>query len=167
MNTDSNPNWKFLENVRSFPFGTKNCYTLQPEQGRDKTYLVRATFMYGNYDTKNSPPIFDLYLGPNKWDTITFHNVTHLVIKEIMHVFPMDFIDICLLNTNKGVPFISALELRHILNDTIYRSDSDLESLETWVRYDYGRDIREPPTRSDYYSFRHIRIISFIINFVS
>ncbi|XP_034696439.1 putative leucine-rich repeat receptor-like serine/threonine-protein kinase At2g19230 [Vitis riparia] len=33
-----------LKNVRSFPEGVKNCYTLQPEQGKDNNYLIRVAF---------------------------------------------------------------------------------------------------------------------------
>lgn len=35
--------------ARSFPVGGRNCYTLKPVVTNRK-YLLRATFMYGNYD---------------------------------------------------------------------------------------------------------------------
>ncbi|RVW52010.1 putative leucine-rich repeat receptor-like protein kinase [Vitis vinifera] len=50
-------------NVRSFPEGAKNCYTLRPQQGKDHKYLIRASFMYGNYDSKNQLPVFKLYVA--------------------------------------------------------------------------------------------------------
>ncbi|KAK7831734.1 putative lrr receptor-like serine/threonine-protein kinase [Quercus suber] len=40
------------KNLRSFPQGTRNCYTLRPEQGKNNNYLIRARFVYGNYDVK-------------------------------------------------------------------------------------------------------------------
>ncbi|CAA6667505.1 unnamed protein product [Spirodela intermedia] len=51
-----------ISNLRSFPNGTRNCYTLSPVQSGDR-YLIRAGFLYGNYDGRGSPPIFDLHIG--------------------------------------------------------------------------------------------------------
>ncbi|KAK9281177.1 hypothetical protein L1049_004072 [Liquidambar formosana] len=67
-----------LKNLRSFPHGTKNCYTLKPEQGKNNNYMVRAFFWYGNHDGNNQPPIFDLYLGVNKWDTVNSSSQVYL-----------------------------------------------------------------------------------------
>jgi len=47
-----------LKTVRSFPEGERNCYPLKPMTGKDANYLIRAGFMYGNYDEKNSTAIF-------------------------------------------------------------------------------------------------------------
>ncbi|KAF3495581.1 hypothetical protein DY000_02051956 [Brassica cretica] len=52
-----------LQNLMSFSEGSRNCYTLIPKQGKGKKYLIRASFMYGNYDGENSSPEFDLFLG--------------------------------------------------------------------------------------------------------
>lgn len=57
-------------NLRSFPQGNRNCYTLGPVQ-LGKKYLVRAGFLYGNYDSRNQPPAFDLYLGVNLWKSVS------------------------------------------------------------------------------------------------
>uniref|UniRef100_A0A0D9V538 Malectin-like domain-containing protein n=1 Tax=Leersia perrieri TaxID=77586 RepID=A0A0D9V538_9ORYZ len=57
-----------LATVRSFPEGARSCYALQPVVAGGK-YLVRATFLYVNYDGLQSaqagkPPLrFDLHLG--------------------------------------------------------------------------------------------------------
>ena len=98
-------------NVRSFPEGARNCYTLEPEKGKGNKYLIRAFFMYGNYDSKNQLPVFKLYLGVDKWDTIKFKNSNKIVRKEIIHIPKTDYIDVCLVNNGSGIPFISALEL--------------------------------------------------------
>ncbi|CAA6672835.1 unnamed protein product [Spirodela intermedia] len=76
---------RYYANVRSFPDGTRNCYTLRPLV-RGAKYRVNAEFLYGNYDGLGRPPTFDLYLGVNLW--------------------------VCLVNTGNGTPFISALKLR-------------------------------------------------------
>ncbi|XP_035542873.1 probable LRR receptor-like serine/threonine-protein kinase At1g05700, partial [Juglans regia] len=54
--------YQLLKKLRSFPQGKRNCYTLQPNQGKNNKYLIRARFAYGNYDGKDKGPVFDLYL---------------------------------------------------------------------------------------------------------
>nr|XP_048319484.1 probable LRR receptor-like serine/threonine-protein kinase At1g05700 [Ziziphus jujuba var. spinosa] len=122
-------------NVRSFPDGIKNCYTLKPAQGRGNRYLIRASFMYGNYDSKDTIPAFDLYLGANKWDSVKLDNASSITVMEIMHIPSSNYVFVCLLNTGYGTPFISALELRHLTNNT-YRTPS--ESLVLYRRLDMG-----------------------------
>ncbi|KAF8388907.1 hypothetical protein HHK36_025588 [Tetracentron sinense] len=126
---------KPLLNVRSFPHGNKNCYTLEPEGGKDNKYLMRASFMYGNYDGKAQLPVFDLYLGVNLWDSVRFNNASDVVVKEIIHVATMDYIQVCLVNNGTGTPFISALELRP-LNNSIY--DVEFGPLALYSRLDIG-----------------------------
>ncbi|PSS18032.1 LRR receptor-like serine/threonine-protein kinase precursor [Actinidia chinensis var. chinensis] len=111
-----------LASLRSFPQGTRNCYTLRPEQGKNNSYLIRAWFLYGNYDGQNSFPKFDLYIGVNLWEKIGISNNASYKT-EIMYVPSTDYIHVCLLNTGAGTPFISALELKQ-LNGTVYKSQS-------------------------------------------
>ena len=54
---------------------------------------------------------------------------------EIIHVPLTDYIDVCLINTGRGVPFISALELRH-LDNSIYQAQGGA-LLNVWG-YDVG-----------------------------
>ncbi|KAK0598219.1 hypothetical protein LWI29_032649 [Acer saccharum] len=96
-----------LKNLRSFPQGTRNCYTLKLEQGTNNNYLIRAVFAYGNYDNKKQKPVFDLYIGVNKWATVD----SEFISCEIINVFSNESIDVCLINTGHGVPYISVLEL--------------------------------------------------------
>lgn len=35
-----------LLTLRSFPHGTKNCYTIRPSKGKGNKYLIRARFLY-------------------------------------------------------------------------------------------------------------------------
>jgi len=69
-----------LQNLMSFSEGSRNCYTLIPKQGKGKKYLIRASFMYGNYDGENSSPEFDLFIGGSLW--------TKSVVKQ--HTPPCD-----------------------------------------------------------------------------
>ncbi|XP_022144085.1 probable LRR receptor-like serine/threonine-protein kinase At1g07560 isoform X2 [Momordica charantia] len=120
-------------NLRSFPEGVKNCYTLKPEAGRSNNYLIRAFFVYGNYDRKNSTPVFNIYLGVNLWATVTTDDTR----EEAFYVPTTDYIDVCLVNIGSGVPYISVLELRRFDN-SIYRTDDQL-FMVLWFRYDVGR----------------------------
>jgi len=113
------PNYvRQIKNLRSFPQGTKNCYTLKPEQGKNSNYLIRAFFFYGNYDKKNQPPKFDVYVGVNFWTTVSFSEsdqiyFTRKKLPDVIHVPLSDTIFVCLINTGSGIPFISALELHY------------------------------------------------------
>lgn len=129
-----------FRNVRSFPEGTRNCYTLKPWKGKDNKYLIRTRFMYGNYDAKAQIPEFDLYLGVNRWGSVKLEKADSILTKEIIHTPSLDYIHICLANTGLGTPFISALELRFLKNGT-YLTESG--SLELQYRLDCGLDEEE------------------------
>ncbi|XP_034696053.1 probable LRR receptor-like serine/threonine-protein kinase At1g05700 isoform X2 [Vitis riparia] len=137
VSRSENPS-KQLMNVRSFPEGARNCYTLEPEKGKGNKYLIRAFFMYGNYDSKNQVPVFKLYLGVDKWDTIKFKNSNKILRKEIIHIPKTDYIDVCLVNNGSGTPFISALELRPLDNSSYNKTE--LGSLLLSNRWDFGSE---------------------------
>lgn len=120
-------------NIRSFPEGNRNCYKVPLT--KNTKYLIRATFLYGNYDDLNKLPVFDLHLGPNKWVTVKILNATIPVNKEIIHIPTLDYVHVCLVNTGAGMPFISALELRPMLNN-IYVPQSG--ALAKFARLDFG-----------------------------
>ncbi|KAF7134797.1 hypothetical protein RHSIM_Rhsim08G0229900 [Rhododendron simsii] len=131
-----------LSNLRSFPDGIKNCYTFHPPQAGGDKYLIRASFMYGNYDSKNQPPEFELYLDGDQWDTIKFDDASDAVRAEIIHNVPATstYIHVCLVNTRLGTPFISTLELRR-LDTSIYKTNSG--SLKLFTRIDVGSTTNE------------------------
>ncbi|KAF8051032.1 hypothetical protein N665_1813s0001 [Sinapis alba] len=119
--------------VRSFPEGVRNCYTISVNISAK--YLIRAAFMYGNYDTRNELPGFDLHLGPNKWDSVKLESSVGTVSKEIIYSVLTDTLQVCLVNTGNGTPFISVLELRELPNSS-YATKS--ESLQLFQRLDFG-----------------------------
>ncbi|KAL3720910.1 hypothetical protein ACJRO7_005679 [Eucalyptus globulus] len=123
---------QYAKNLRSFPKGNRNCYTLRPDRGKNSTYLIRAIFWYGNYDGKTQTPSFDLYIHVNYWATVSSSNYS---FEEIMYVSQANGIQVCLVNTGNGVPFISALELRPLDGD-IYRLGYGFLRLS--MRYDIG-----------------------------
>ncbi|PWA87673.1 leucine-rich repeat transmembrane protein kinase protein [Artemisia annua] len=108
-----------LKTLRSFPTNIRNCYTLQPKQGKNNRYLIRVWIMYGNYDSKGNTPQFDLYLGADLWNTVNIAEPSDQYYYEIIHLTSSNYIHICLVNTGHGDPFISAIELR-LLDITMY-----------------------------------------------
>lgn len=91
--------------------------------------------MYGDYDGKASVPEFELFLGINFWESVKPDDASTPIITEMIHVPSSDQIDVCLVNTEFGTPFISFLELRLLSND-IYRIESGSLKLYTRVNCD-------------------------------
>ncbi|KAJ6670101.1 hypothetical protein OIU85_017835 [Salix viminalis] len=98
-------------NLRSFPDGNKICYTLKPLRSKNK-YLIRAGFLYGNYDELDDVPRFDLYLGVNWWATVTLIDASDLFTTEIIHLLSSDYVDICLVNTARNFSVYSNISSR-------------------------------------------------------
>ncbi|KAJ4749617.1 Leucine-rich repeat protein kinase family protein [Rhynchospora pubera] len=123
-------------NVRSFSNGTRNCYTIRSLVKGEK-YLVRATFMYGNYDGLNKGVIFDLHIGVNYWKTVNISDPDKRTIAEVIFLTPVDYIQACLVNTGLGTPFISSLDLRPIKN-SLYPLANSSQSLALQHRLNAG-----------------------------
>ncbi|KAG4978904.1 hypothetical protein JHK86_038378 [Glycine max] len=122
-----------MMNVRSFPEGKRNCYKINITRG--STYLIRTNFLYGNYDGLNKAPQFDIHLGANRWYTVTISNASTPQANEIIYVPSLDYLQICLVDTDHGTPFISAIELRTLKN---YTYVTQFGSLEYYNRWDLG-----------------------------
>ncbi|XP_058744358.1 probable LRR receptor-like serine/threonine-protein kinase At4g29180 [Vicia villosa] len=126
-----------FSNLRSFPQGDQNCYRLTTGR-KGSLYLIRASFLYGNYDGENKLPEFDLYVDVNFWSSVKFKNASEQVTLEIISTAQSEETNVCLLNTGKGVPFISGLELRPI-STPIYNTEfGDSASLLLFKRWDIG-----------------------------
>ncbi|XBJ06925.1 hypothetical protein VPH35_012510 [Triticum aestivum] len=107
---------KSVHSLRSFPDGVRNCYTLRSLVSGLK-YVFRATFLYGNYDGLNQRPAsFDLYIGVNFWTVVNMSwwgsDQGDTATVEAIVVVPHNLVQVCLVNTGGGTPFISRLELR-------------------------------------------------------
>ncbi|GLT69266.1 hypothetical protein SLA2020_414280 [Shorea laevis] len=100
---------RYVWNLRSFPEGIRNCYNINVKGGTK--YLIRASFLYGNYDGIGNLPQFDLYLGANTWDTVKVVNSSLTVTKELIHVVPisLNYLHLCLggcwINKQQGYRF--------------------------------------------------------------
>ncbi|XP_031490659.2 probable LRR receptor-like serine/threonine-protein kinase At1g05700 [Nymphaea colorata] len=117
-------NPKVYTTLRSFPDYNRNCYNLTPVVvGR--TYLVRASFMYGNYDGKKVLPTFDLYLGVNFWDTIKLDSSTHILSTEITAEAMTTSMDVCLVKTTDSVPSYLVWSFDSLTNASFQRYPDD------------------------------------------
>ncbi|KAI5003276.1 hypothetical protein ZWY2020_030436 [Hordeum vulgare] len=130
------------KNLRSFPNGSRNCYTLPSAAG--KKFLVRALFTYGDYDGLNrtmdgSLFRFGLHIGVNFWDKVNLTNSDPLstVWKEVLTIAPGDSVSVCLINFGSGTPFVSALELRPLL-DAMYPFVNTSVSVGYFTRLRFG-----------------------------
>ncbi|KAM0960679.1 hypothetical protein ACFX2I_025590 [Malus domestica] len=129
--------------VRSFPQGVKNCYKVNIT--KNTKYLIRAVFLYGNYDGLNKLPKFDLAIGASYWDSVAFTDDASLsTFNEVVHIPTLDYINVCLLNEGTGTPFISSLELRPLKNTTYVTPTG---SLALFFRYDVGSTVDDQTYR--------------------
>lgn len=130
------PNGPFprqLRTLRSFPQGVRNCYNVSIVNGTK--YLIRASFLYENYDGLNLLPEFDIYIGNSFWERVNFTDIHMEPFIELIHITSSNEVHMCLINIGNGVPIISSLEFRPLLNIT-YQTVSRSLSLQS--RFDFG-----------------------------
>ncbi|XP_042397594.1 probable LRR receptor-like serine/threonine-protein kinase At1g05700 [Zingiber officinale] len=131
-----------LTTLRSFPDSTRSCYTLRPVVQYYK-YLVRAYFLYGNYDGLHKantikPLEFDVYIDVNMLMTMSIQNESVTYRAEVVIVaVANNSVSICLVNTGNGVPFISSLELRRI-DSALYKLVNNSFYLQVYTRRNLG-----------------------------
>ncbi|RWR78139.1 putative LRR receptor-like serine/threonine-protein kinase isoform X3 [Cinnamomum micranthum f. kanehirae] len=123
------------QNVRFFPIGNRNCYTLTPV-AKSSRYLLRASFMYGDYDGLNKPPQFDVYVGVNLWYVKLPSTADEYWRNEIIFYATTDYISVCLVTIGHGIPYISTLELR-LLDNSIYQAANESQLLQLYSRHHF------------------------------
>ncbi|GLU02424.1 hypothetical protein SLE2022_196750 [Rubroshorea leprosula] len=107
-----------MSTLRVFTTGKKNCYS-NIFAGKGSKVMVRASFLYGNYDKKSSPPSFDLQFDGNHWATVVTSS-DQVVSYEAIYVTKVDYISVCVAQTSpQQFPFISAIEVGN-LNGNMY-----------------------------------------------
>ncbi|XP_078431110.1 putative LRR receptor-like serine/threonine-protein kinase At1g05700 isoform X2 [Wolffia australiana] len=140
--------WKsYYTTLRSFPEGARNCYTLGPVKAGSK-YRVKGEFLYGNYDGLGRPPTFDLYLGVNLWKTMEYKEYQRA---EMVFLARGESVQVCLVNTGGGVPFVSQLDLRPVAGSVYTQVETSLALLVNWDRKNFGatEQIRFPQDSYD------------------
>ncbi|KAJ0088158.1 hypothetical protein Patl1_32030 [Pistacia atlantica] len=129
--------------LRHFPADSrKYCYQLHVITRT--RYLIRATFLYGNFDSNNVYPKFDISLGATHWSTIVISDTTTIEVRELIFLASSPTIDVCLSNATTGQPFISTLELRQFNGSVYYTPFEDRFYLSVSARINFGADSEAP-----------------------
>ncbi|KAJ4704831.1 Kinase-like protein [Melia azedarach] len=139
----ANETRKQYKTLRHFPADSrKYCYKL--DVITRTRYLIRATFLYGNFDSNNVYPKFDISLGPTHWSTIVISDATTIEVRELIFLASSPTIDVCLSNATTGQPFISTLELRQFNGSVYYTPFEDHYYLSVSARINFGADSEAP-----------------------
>ncbi|KAJ3678549.1 hypothetical protein LUZ60_002352 [Juncus effusus] len=145
---------KYNQTVRFFPDGDRNCYTF--ENMSAGYYLARATFFHGNYNGSQSvqpgkPIVFDLYLRANLWTNVNISDASkEFMFEATLYASSSYILFVCLVNTNSGVPFISALEIRPFDQNSAYSYNTNAKSFMHRLNYgDINQTIRYPDDKYD------------------
>ncbi|OMO91392.1 hypothetical protein COLO4_18422 [Corchorus olitorius] len=124
-----------MTTLRVFTDRKKSCYSFTVDKGSQ--VLVRASFFYGNYDKKSSPPSFDLQFDGNHWATVVT-STDEVVYYEVIYVTKSDTASVCVAQTTPNMfPFISAIEVRN-LDSKMYAHVDSNHALMLTRRVAYG-----------------------------
>ncbi|XP_049933563.1 putative leucine-rich repeat receptor-like serine/threonine-protein kinase At2g04300 [Nymphaea colorata] len=127
---------KHLWHLRTFPKGNRTCYTLENVSPGSK-YLLRTSFLYGNFDGLSSFPLFDLYLENTFAQTVNA-SISMWRTYEFIVKAKRSYLTLCLCKTNEhDDPFISAIELR-TMPDAIYHVVNATLALKRLYRNNFG-----------------------------
>ncbi|XP_049933887.1 probable LRR receptor-like serine/threonine-protein kinase At1g51810 [Nymphaea colorata] len=132
-----------VNSLRYFPSQKKSCYVIAGV-ATGKKHMVRASFFYGNYDGKSSPPSFDLQFDGNTWLTVNTSSSEGQYF-EVIYGPKRDKISVCVARTSPDhIPFISTLEIREFepsmyktndKEDVLLRMTRNAFGAKDWVRY--------------------------------
>lgn len=139
----ANETRKEYTSVRHFPVDErKYCYNLNVVSRT--RYLVRATFLYGNFDNNNVYPKFEISLGATRWATIVISDANTIESQELIFLASSPTVSVCLSGATTGRPFISTLELRQF-NGSVYYTDFEKDFyLGVSARINFGADSEAP-----------------------
>ncbi|KAL8193333.1 hypothetical protein R6Q57_026914 [Mikania cordata] len=131
------------QTLRYFPADNlKYCYSLNVKTRT--RYLIRATFLYGNFDNNNVYPKFDISMGPTHWATIVISDANIIESQELIFLASDPTVSVCLSNSTTGLPFISTLEIRQF-NGSVYLTPVENQFfLSVSVRINFGADDEDP-----------------------
>ncbi|XP_041998714.1 probable LRR receptor-like serine/threonine-protein kinase At1g67720 isoform X2 [Salvia splendens] len=140
----ANETRKQYKTLRSFPADdNKYCYTFNVVSRT--RYLIRATFLYGNFDNNNNVyPKFDISFGPTRWATIIISDANTIELQELIFLATDPTISVCLSNATTGQPFISTLELRQFNGSIYFHQFESQFYLSMSARINFGAESDEP-----------------------
>lgn len=141
---DSKKYPKQYTTLRHFPVDNTNKFCYNFDVKNRIRYLVRAAFLYGNFDGSNVYPKFDLYLGSTYWSTIAVFDTDTVVVRESIILTTSPTISVCLFKATTGKAFISTLELREF-NGSLYTTDFENQFfLSLSARINFGAESSDP-----------------------
>ncbi|KAF3783593.1 hypothetical protein EJ110_NYTH19466 [Nymphaea thermarum] len=114
--------------------------------------MVRASFFYGNYDGKSSPPSFRLQFDGNRWADVKTSS-SESKYWEVIYAPKRDNISVCVAQTSLNqIPFISALEIKEFERG-MYETEDTEDVLRRWQRVAFGAKdfVRYPDDPYDRY----------------
>ncbi|KAE8666214.1 putative LRR receptor-like serine/threonine-protein kinase [Hibiscus syriacus] len=139
----SNETRKQYMTLRHFPAdSSKYCYKLNVVSRT--RYLIRATFLYGNFDSNNVYPKFDISLGATHWSTIVISDANTIEKAELVFLATSPTVSVCLSNATTGHPFISTLELRQFNGSIYYTPYEENFYLQSSARINFGAESEAP-----------------------
>lgn len=134
--------------LRYFPADNrKYCYTLNVISR--SRYLIRASFLYGNFDSNNVYPKFDISMGSTHWATVVISDANTVEVQELIFLATDPTISVCLSNATTGPPFISTLELRQFNGSMYMTSYENQFYLSVSARINFGA-LDEAPVRCSF-----------------
>ncbi|KAI4349201.1 hypothetical protein L6164_009823 [Bauhinia variegata] len=139
----ANETQKQYMTLRHFPADSrKYCYKLDVVSRT--RYLLRATFLYGNFDNNNVYPKFDISFGATPWSTIVISDANTIEMRELIFLATSSSVSVCLSNATTGQPFISTLELRQF-NGSVYYTELEQQFyLSVSARINFGAESDAP-----------------------
>ncbi|KAK7396544.1 hypothetical protein VNO78_17625 [Psophocarpus tetragonolobus] len=139
----ANETRKQYTTLRHFPPDSrKYCYTLDVVSRT--RYLLRATFLYGNFDNNNVYPKFDISVGATHWSTIVISDANSIEMRELIFLASSPTVSVCLSNATTGQPFISTLELRQFNGSVYYTQYEEHFYLSVSARINFGAENDSP-----------------------
>ncbi|XP_042049904.1 probable LRR receptor-like serine/threonine-protein kinase At1g67720 isoform X1 [Salvia splendens] len=139
----ANETRKQYKTLRYFPADdNKYCYTFNVVSRT--RYLIRATFLYGNFDSNNVYPKFDISFGPTHWGTIVISDANTIELQELIFLATEPTISVCLSKAKTGQPFISTLELRQFNGSIYFNLFESQYFLSMSARINFGAESDEP-----------------------
>lgn len=134
---------KQYTSLRHFPADSrKYCYTMNVTSRT--RYLLRATFLYSNFDSNNVYPKFDISVGATHWSTIVISDANTIEMRELIFLATSPTVSVCLSNATTGQPFISTLELRQFNGSVYFTAYEEHFYLSVSARINFGADSEAP-----------------------
>ncbi|KAL2323296.1 hypothetical protein Fmac_027675 [Flemingia macrophylla] len=139
----ANETRKQYTTLRYFPADSrKYCYTLDVVSRT--RYLLRLSFLYGNFDSNNVYPKFDISVGATPWSTIVISDANTIETRELIFLASSSTVSVCLSNATTGKPFISTLELRQFNGSVYYTYVEEHAYLSVSARINFGAESDAP-----------------------